>query len=618
MAWLEGGQLTATKLGTTVNTVLFPKRFENYDGWMNVHQQEVTLDFEVNIGDFDSMTVYGFQVSSVSDTKVWSLASLPDSRHFFNRKQCPDSWQNTISACSGMGGGILGLHAQGFKCLGACEKSALACDSLRRNFDFPVIQASIGDTKALIGLHETKDGSNAWLEAGFPCQPFSRLGDRRGFSDDRANTFTHVLQCAWYLQLHGLVLECVPGAGTNTDIQAHLKDFCNAHNLQMTEVVLHLEKAWPCRRSRWWAILFPADWESFEVADLPHGHWQTVGALLPNWPIWPRAEEEQLRWTSTELLALKNPQYGPTDRRLVKSGKAPTLLHSIGNHFGPCPCGCRSSAFSDDRLRGSGIFVVEVITEHSEAFSRHLHPREAGLLLGVQDSYDYGDDLRGALGLLGQIASPLHSSWIGGHLREAIFQHLGRETKADLRALLASDLALIADSLFCGSSQVWPTKICLEGGSCTISTMNDSLEFAFNGGETVCDLKHAQSALDRDQSCWKIFREAYELPGAALLRPGHYFALETTRPQQTSAPALVEVKFMYGDLVHQQIGYKGTLPFPVCTQRCSRDYPALGILSGRRHLDQMGPGDLPKLCWHTSDTPPGQGCQDRQSTPDDP
>ena len=83
-----------------------------------------------------------------------------------------------------------------------------------------------------------------------------------------------------------------------------------------------------------------------------------------------------------EASKFSDPGFGQDDRRLDQNAVAPTALHSWGNPLRGCPCGCRLSGFSLERLLQSGLRGIGI---HSLVLERprHIHPQEAGLLNGV-------------------------------------------------------------------------------------------------------------------------------------------------------------------------------------------------------------------------------------------
>lgn len=91
------------------------------------------------------------------------------------------------SLFSGIGGIDLGFEQAGFEIAWANDLDAAACKTYRNNF--PNTLLIKGDVRN-IDPHTVSDIDV--LIAGFPCQPFSVMGYRRGFSDPRGNLFFEI------------------------------------------------------------------------------------------------------------------------------------------------------------------------------------------------------------------------------------------------------------------------------------------------------------------------------------------------------------------------------------------------------------------------------------------
>lgn len=93
------------------------------------------------------------------------------------------------SLFSGIGGIDLGFEQAGFEIAWANDLDAAACKTYRNNFPNTILIE--GDVRN-IDPHTLSDIDV--LIAGFPCQPFSVMGYRRGFNDPRGNLFFEIVR----------------------------------------------------------------------------------------------------------------------------------------------------------------------------------------------------------------------------------------------------------------------------------------------------------------------------------------------------------------------------------------------------------------------------------------
>lgn len=91
------------------------------------------------------------------------------------------------SLFSGIGGIDLGFEQAGFEIAWANDFDAAACKTYRNNFPSTIL---IEDDVRNINPCALSDIDV--LVAGFPCQPFSVMGYRRGFNDPRGNLFFEI------------------------------------------------------------------------------------------------------------------------------------------------------------------------------------------------------------------------------------------------------------------------------------------------------------------------------------------------------------------------------------------------------------------------------------------
>eukprot|EP00438_Fugacium_kawagutii_P020956 Skav211847 [mRNA] locus=scaffold305:900230:900640:+ [translate_table: standard] len=135
------------------------------------------------------------------------------------------------------------------------DKSPLACSLLEANLYPVVLRGDVTVALDQARFQQACPDHRAGLLAGFPCQPFSRLGLQLAFQDRRSLVFFAVLDLAFLIQASFVLLECVTGAGSNAVVLSTLDSFCAARGFQRAMIVLHQHHVMPNNRTRWWCLL---------------------------------------------------------------------------------------------------------------------------------------------------------------------------------------------------------------------------------------------------------------------------------------------------------------------------------------------------------------------------
>lgn len=86
-----------------------------------------------------------------------------------------------VSLFAGVGGFDLGFHYAGFNVIWANDFDKYAVQTYKENVSKNIVLGDIRDEKENIPSHDV-------LIAGFPCQPFSTLGNLQGFQDEERGT----------------------------------------------------------------------------------------------------------------------------------------------------------------------------------------------------------------------------------------------------------------------------------------------------------------------------------------------------------------------------------------------------------------------------------------------
>lgn len=390
---------------------------------------------------FEGQLEFGKASHSLLRVRVQQAGALPllacdDETIVLSHDHC--SWQKgreVIELCAGLGAlGQGALAAQFRPCIAVEWRPKLAA-LYQKNSEAEVIVGDITEFATVRLIHE-KHSTSATITSGISCQPYSKLGDGRSGLDPRSQTLPATLAIAHYLRAVAVVLECVEPASTDAYVQWHVTEFCKRTGFCRSEKVLHLHDVWPCRRSRWWCVLTAPAIGDIGLQQLPKlFDLPTVRHILPGQIQWELEEEKQLQLSAIEMEAFSTATGTPDSYMLNMSGQMPCALHAWGSQLGACPCGCRETALSSQRLANRGLYGVLTIGQSHDMTTtkkyRHMHPQEVAMLCGLDPLLRWGKDVRLALSGVGQLASPLQAIWVLMHLGAKLHETQFGTRKAD-------------------------------------------------------------------------------------------------------------------------------------------------------------------------------------------
>lgn len=177
---------------------------------LKVKTVTVELDKETHkkikeIADQKQMTLQGFLSGALKNIAVPANLTRPweiFGSRLIDETECK---YTHVSLFSGCGGFDLGFRQAGFKTILANDIDPDACNTYRANLG-EIVEGDLRKIK----LPKFKKRPDV-LTAGFPCQPFSNAGSRKGVKDDRGTLFQTAINVVEHLKPRVVVFENVRG-----------------------------------------------------------------------------------------------------------------------------------------------------------------------------------------------------------------------------------------------------------------------------------------------------------------------------------------------------------------------------------------------------------------------
>ena len=117
-----------------------------------------------------------------------------------------------IDLFAGVGGMRIAFENAGGDCLLTCEIDEVALKTYKANYSPSLNHSYVGD---IMKLKSKQVPSHDILIAGFPCQPYSIAGLRKGLADDRGKVFNDILRIIKAKKPKVFLLENVKGITTH-------------------------------------------------------------------------------------------------------------------------------------------------------------------------------------------------------------------------------------------------------------------------------------------------------------------------------------------------------------------------------------------------------------------
>ena len=206
-----------------------------------------------------------------------------------------------LSLFAGAGGLDVGVDQAGFKTLCSIETDPHCLATLRKNASKGKITWQV-DVRALDpqGVADVSNiGRPTLLHGGPPCQPFSQIGEKRGFSDPRGNLVFEMVRFAKALRPTAVMIEQVPKflstrfASGMTAIDALCEEFHEIGYDTRFEILNATEFGVPQKRRRAVIVCVPAG-QSFAFPKPAAKNPLTVGHALRGLPAAVLSNEDPL------------------------------------------------------------------------------------------------------------------------------------------------------------------------------------------------------------------------------------------------------------------------------------------------------------------------------------
>ena len=164
---------------------------------------------------------------------------------------------NELSLFTGAGGGVLGTKLLGFKHRGYVEINDYCQRIIAQRIEDGILDRApiFSDIRSFIseGYAESYSGLVDVLSAGFPCQPFSLAGKRKG-EDDERNMWPETIECIRIIRPGSVLLENVPGLLAHEYGRTIFRDLAESGYIPRWRILSAAEMGAPHKRDRLWIV----------------------------------------------------------------------------------------------------------------------------------------------------------------------------------------------------------------------------------------------------------------------------------------------------------------------------------------------------------------------------
>ena len=213
----------------------------SFAGRLHLTGQSVVVfaDPTTCFGTHPKVTLINF--GTVFSEGRFKLFQVAGSRIFLHEKFDASHLLRIKETCSGVGALGRGGDTIGYKVVALNEIQSCTAQVAASLASAPVVVGDINDIDTVVRLWDAAPGSCVFT-SGFSCQPYSKLGDRRGGDDPRSQALTGSLKAAYLHQASAIILECVQPAADDPFVQGSLQAFQAATGYFCSQTVLELHK----------------------------------------------------------------------------------------------------------------------------------------------------------------------------------------------------------------------------------------------------------------------------------------------------------------------------------------------------------------------------------------
>lgn len=257
-----------------------------------------------------------------------------------------------LSLFSGAGGGLLGTKLLGWTAIGYVENNEYCQKVLRQRIADGFLDAApiFGDIRKFIseGYAASYQGMVDVLSAGFPCQPFSVSGKRKGEEDSR-NMWPETIKSIREVKPKFCFLENVPGLIFHPYFKTILSNLYEAgYDIDWPEIIAAADVGASQIRERVWILAhskcidpsIPIRAE--EKVNFPKAGWSR-SAMGYDLPTWPPKRRDYAKWD--EIRKIPDESYFPgmahgmahrMDRiKAIGNGQVPAVVKTAWRLMGP-------------------------------------------------------------------------------------------------------------------------------------------------------------------------------------------------------------------------------------------------------------------------------------------